>query len=79
MKSMLKSMIAFIRNGGKVFSEAARGEYKNISPDVKSMWEDLNTPESGIAIDKRNLRYDRRRISHDVAWAMQSYKALTEE
>lgn len=72
---IIKSIHNAILNGIKVFSEAAHGDFKEPSPCVRSMWEELNSSESGQIIDRRNLRADRIKVANDVACAMQNYKS----
>lgn len=73
--SIVKEFKNFIRNGASVFSQAARGEYKGISPRIQSLCKELEYSSSnGVNTDKENLRHDRDNISRDASKAFHEYK-----
>ncbi|MBD5387302.1 hypothetical protein HDR70_05395 [bacterium] len=74
--SLLKAIWRFIYTGGRVFSEAAHGEYTADSPYIEQFRKDLEKASevSGSAIDRFNLKGDNSRIRQDMGKAFSQYK-----
>ena len=72
---IVRNIRNFVRNGVRVFSAASRGEYRNMSPEVRQLCRELAESSDGPAIDRRNLRQDKGRIYHDVSTAFNSCKS----
>ncbi|MDN0023363.1 hypothetical protein [Leyella lascolaii] len=70
----LKKVIHFIENGGNVFHEASRGEYRQESKNVSQFKKELFSGTSSNATDRTNLINDRKAVSKDVQTAWRKLK-----
>ena len=75
--SIFDSFKFFVRNGARVFSLAAHGEYEYTSARVEKLRYEMNTQPDGPAMDKLKLRQDRKKIYRDASLALEEYKSKT--
>ncbi|MBD5329413.1 MAG: hypothetical protein HDS03_05975 [Bacteroides sp.] len=78
IRELLNSIWCFVYTGGRVFSEAARGEYSDISPQIEQFRKDLDAASErhGSLTDKENLRNDNIKMRQDVGRAFNQYKVM---
>lgn len=69
--NQIKKTIAFIINGMKVFSLAARGQYRNNSGVIQELRKQV-LKMSSVEDDHVNLRNDIRNISNDIRVSFQN-------
>lgn len=60
--NIFKVFLHALRNGFRVFSTAAHGEYRELSPEIKEMYNDVYSNVPGAVKDKKHLREDRAKV-----------------